>query len=175
MIKCLVCGSHVPKEVAVELMLEGKPQDFCSVGCADTALAEGVALAPPPSPPVPRRILVAVDGSGPSLRAVATAAALAALGHGDVCLLYAVESSGPGVEDAHAQLGYCRRLCEKAGVPTTTRVVFKPPSDAILEAANDAELVVMGSRGRGALAALVLGSVSHRVLEGTRTPVLVVY
>jgi hypothetical protein len=66
MIKCLVCGSHVPKEVAVELTLEGKLQDFCSVGCADAALAEGAALAPPPSPPVPRRILVAVDGSGPS-------------------------------------------------------------------------------------------------------------
>jgi nucleotide-binding universal stress UspA family protein len=198
MIKCPVCGSHVPKDVAVELTLGGQPQGFCSARCADTAMTERAASSPPPQPShVPRRILVAVDGSGPSLRAVTAAAALAALAHGDVCLLCAVDSSWAGAlrmltkgargrdvsaeveraleEDAHAQLNYCRRICEQAGVPTTTRVVLKPPLEAIVEAAKDAELIVMGSRGRGALTGLVLGSLSHRVLGGTRTPVLVVH
>jgi nucleotide-binding universal stress UspA family protein len=183
--------------VAVELTLGGRPQGFCSARCADEALAAGAAFTPPPRPPVPRRILVAVDGSGPALRAAATAAALAATAHGEVRLLCAVDTGWTGAlrmaakgarqsdvsaeveralrEDAEAQLAACRRTCEKAGVPTTTRVVFKPPFEAIVEAAKDADLVVMGSRGRGALTGLVLGSLSHRVLGGTRTPVLVVH
>jgi nucleotide-binding universal stress UspA family protein len=46
---------------------------------------------------------------------------------------------------------------------------------AIVEAAKNADLVVRGSRGRGALSGLVLGSLSHRVLGGMQTPVLVVH
>ena len=197
MIKCPVCGSHVPADVAVELVLGGRARTFCSARCADTELADGVApAAPQPLPPVPRRILVAVDGSGPSLRATATAAAFAAIAHGEVSVLCAVDPGWTDVlhmvprigeldlsaeaeralrDDAEAQVAHCRRICEQAGVPVTTRVVFQPPVEAIVEAARDADLVVMGSRGRGALTGLVLGSLSHRVLEGTRTPVLVVH
>jgi nucleotide-binding universal stress UspA family protein len=50
------------------------------------------------------------------------------------------------------------------------------PADAILEAAaaRRAAMIVIGSRGRGALAASVLGSVSSAVAGGSRCPVMVV-
>jgi nucleotide-binding universal stress UspA family protein len=49
------------------------------------------------------------------------------------------------------------------------------PYQAIIAAASDrgCDLIVMGSHGRGGLAAVVLGSVTTKVLTHTKTPVLV--
>jgi nucleotide-binding universal stress UspA family protein len=46
--------------------------------------------------------------------------------------------------------------------------------DAILDNAHDAELIVVGTRARGSLAELFLGSVSHHVVRHARCPVVVV-
>jgi nucleotide-binding universal stress UspA family protein len=51
----------------------------------------------------------------------------------------------------------------------------KPPLEAILDAAARADLVVMGSRGREALAASSLGSLAQRVVTAARAPVLIVH
>jgi nucleotide-binding universal stress UspA family protein len=72
-----------------------------------------------------------------------------------------------------------RRALNRASVRAA---VDGPAQHSLLSFSSDAihrslrhELVVMSNRGRGALKALVLGSLSHRVLGGTRTPVLVVH
>lgn len=49
-----------------------------------------------------------------------------------------------------------------------------PAADVIVDASKDAELVVVGTRGRGAVATLVLGSTSHRVIQHSHCPVVVV-
>jgi nucleotide-binding universal stress UspA family protein len=61
-----------------------------------------------------------------------------------------------------------------ADVPVEVRVRGGDAASVVLDAAGDAGLVVVGARGRGSLASLFLGSVSHRVVHGARCPVLVV-
>ncbi|SIR76856.1 universal stress protein [Williamsia sterculiae] len=47
------------------------------------------------------------------------------------------------------------------------------PADRLLDAARDAQLIVLGTRGRGGFRGLLLGSTSQAVLHGARCPVLV--
>jgi nucleotide-binding universal stress UspA family protein len=175
---------------------------YCSLRCAEAAEEAGGA---PPSwtpalPALPRRILVAVDGSGPSLRAVEAAVALAVASRGEVRLLHAVDPSwirgrglvpaladatslGVGLDrleellrkDGEAQLELPRRICAQAGVPHSHAVALRPPLPALIEAAEGVDLVVIGSRGMGAVSGALLGSLSHRLIGGVRAPVLVVH
>jgi nucleotide-binding universal stress UspA family protein len=54
------------------------------------------------------------------------------------------------------------------------RVRGGDPAAVVIDSAGDAGLVVVGARGRGSLASLFLGSVSHGVVHGAHVPVLVV-
>ena len=48
------------------------------------------------------------------------------------------------------------------------------PTEAFIERGSDADLIVLGARGRGRLTASVLGSVTHRVLQQAPCPIVVV-
>jgi nucleotide-binding universal stress UspA family protein len=63
-----------------------------------------------------------------------------------------------------------------SGVPcTTVHVVKDHPYEAIIATAkeNDCDLIVMASHGRSGIAAVVLGSVTAKVLTHTKLPILV--
>jgi nucleotide-binding universal stress UspA family protein len=189
LVKCGVCGGHVPAEVAVDVPSAGGER-YCSLRCAMQVDPKAAASA---LPELPRRILVAVDGSGPSLRATQMAAVLARQSGAELTLLHAIDPALirrlPGARsapeaaeleralraEAEAQLGRCRRLCEGAGVPVTLRIELDAPARAVSTAAADADLVVMGSRGLDAASGQAVGSLSQRLLAETRTPLLVIH
>ena len=141
-----------------------------------------------------KRILVPVDGSATSLKAIGNAIALAKAFDGVVTAIYVIDPypfSGVGSDFAHGQAQYlsavtaeaegavqvAREKFESAGVLVETRVVeARSPSRGIMEAAaaTAADLIVMGSHGRRGLEKLVLGSVAQSVLQHAHLPVLVV-
>ncbi len=201
LVKCPKCGAHVPPEVAVETKIDDHVEQFCSVRCATAAETEAARNPSlPPLPELPKRIVVAVDGSGPSLRATEYAVALARATGGSITLVHAIDPSWlrwlpggsalPGAErlglkkdklesgireDAEAQLDRCRRVCEAGGVQVTWRIEVAAPVLAIAHAAAEADLIVMGSRGLGAVSGAAVGSLSHRLIAETRKPVLLVH
>ncbi|MEU8655365.1 universal stress protein [Actinoplanes philippinensis] len=59
-------------------------------------------------------------------------------------------------------------------VTVLAHVVEGHPVEALLQAAAGAELLVVGSRGHGTFAGLLLGSVSHRCVQHAPCPVIVV-
>lgn len=80
-------------------------------------------------------------------------------------------------EAARKHVEAAKRVCDKQGVPSKTVITTGHPVDDIVQEAkkSKADLIVMGSHGRSALAAAVLGSVTYGVMHrDMKTPVLVV-
>ena len=86
------------------------------------------------------------------------------------------------VEKEHR--AYADRLLEKAvasleepGIEVSTAVLYGSPAEAIAEegAASDVGMIVVGSRGNGAVARMFLGSTSDRLMHISPRPVLVVH
>jgi len=146
-----------------------------------------------------KKILVAVDRSAVSLRAVDLAMDLASKYHADLVLLTVVQVvsaldpvleqyarsehvSGPPttvvIEAARQSLSdICNRAHEKGAHTARAEVVVGEPADEILAfaRATQPDLIVMGSRGHGRLAGLLLGSVAEKVAGLATCPVLVVH
>ncbi len=135
-------------------------------------------------------VVVGADGSPDSVAAVAEAAAEAdRLGHEltvvhawHAPMPYASVTVLPGSYDERIEQAERVVLAESlAGLGErypdlvlNRTLVHDQPARALLHAAHDARLLVVGSRGRHGVARMLLGSVSHTVIIHAPCPVLVV-
>ena len=71
-------------------------------------------------------------------------------------------------------LARARSLANEAGVTAESKLVRGIPASVILEEAKPTDLLVMGTHGRSGLGALLLGSVTMRVLHRAFCPVVAV-
>lgn len=133
-------------------------------------------------------VLAAVDGSEESLRAARLALELAGPYGAKLTLLRVVppivlpgdapwtslaEIEAAELEGAEAEV---RAVKQQLGVDAQTMVKRGPPPETIVEVARGLKdcLVVVGSRGKGAVKRLLLGSVADRVVHLSHGPVMVV-
>jgi nucleotide-binding universal stress UspA family protein len=124
-----------------------------------------------------RKILLCYDGSDDAEKAADLAISLALKYEATIVVCHAF-----GHMPATSKPSEVRRLVNpvvdrlsKLGITTLVAIPDAVPAQGILDAADEhrVDLIVMGSRGRGTFANLLLGSTSERVLRYAKVPVLI--
>lgn len=157
-------------------------------------VVRGESALPGPGRPV----LVGVDGSPSSNEAVRYAADAAAAAHAPLRILsayrtltseawaeayiYLEAEGGPDFDtlarrSAAAAASTSARIAQEAypGLDITEQVVEGLPAKVIAKAADQAGLLVVGSRGHGGFIGLMLGSVSHALVHSAPCPVTIIH
>ena len=144
------------------------------------------------------KILVPSDGSKTAQKAARYAVDLAKQLKASIIIMSVVDirsliaQTGPRAETAIYSIepledylkkaaeryaGEIKKLCDKSGVASKISIKIGRPVEEIVKEAkrSKANLIVMGSHGRSALSATVLGSVSYGVIHNdTSIPILIV-
>ncbi|CAO5183202.1 Universal stress protein UspA-like protein [Frankia sp. AiPs1] len=138
----------------------------------------------------PRPVVVGVDGSPNSLAALVWAAAEADQRGVELIAVHAWLAALP-VPFAEAPVDITQALGDQAGavleraitavrdalpagLEPQRRILPCSPSQALLATGQDGDLVVVGARGHGGFAELLLGSVSHQCMIHSTVPVAII-
>ena len=131
------------------------------------------------------KVVVGIDGSADSDAALRWALAEAEVHDGEVVAVYAWQMpfvSNPAAFD-RAELEQDGKdflvdrvsvVAPKPRVPLTTLVAEGDPAESLVSASRDADLLVIGSRGRSTFLGAYLGGVSLRCVVAARCPVTLV-
>jgi nucleotide-binding universal stress UspA family protein len=144
----------------------------------------------PPLLPPPQRILVAFDGSDPATWAIGVAGGMAARGGAELIVLTVVDPAVTAAPELAAVADDVRvAMRQRAETLTDVAVSLAPPGvpvervmregaagDEIVAVAREwqADLVVLGTRGRGRLATFLLGGTAEHVIRRAHCPVVTV-
>jgi|SRR5438034_11580160 len=133
-------------------------------------------------------ILIATDGSAGAREALDTGLALARGSGAVATVVYVRPAPLPILGDpffqrslseelakARAALAEAEAAAARAGVEIETEILEGDTAERVLDLARsrDADVIVVGSRGRGAVAGALLGSVSAELVHKSDRPVLV--
>ncbi|HUK94009.1 MAG TPA: universal stress protein [Gaiellaceae bacterium] len=134
------------------------------------------------------RLVIATDGSPGAREALETGLALARESGAFVTFVYVrhgpssmlgsplyQRSLSEEMQHARSALAEAEELALEVGVESEAEIVEGHPAERVIElaAARDADLIVVGSRGRGGIAGALLGSVSTELVQKADRPVLV--
>lgn len=128
-------------------------------------------------------ILVPLDGSTAAEQALPAAKAIAAARGAQLRLVHVVderEGARSASDLARARglfAAYASDVAKRNGITLAegaTDVLLGSPAERILEAGQQASMIVIASHGRGGFHATFIGSVADKVVRGARVPVLVV-
>ncbi len=150
-----------------------------------TAAVREQEAGPLPAERTAARVVVGVDGSSSSVRALAWAAGEAEQRHSLLQVVSAwhpVSSAYQGTSDLATIRGRRRVLGElivellgtRPGIDVVVDVVRGSPAPVLLEAAEESALLVLGHRGRGGFEGLRLGSVGLHCVMHASCPVAIV-
>jgi nucleotide-binding universal stress UspA family protein len=137
------------------------------------------------------KIVVGVDGSESAQQALEWAAAEAKLRGADLIVVHTWQQPAAVLMSPYAPVladtaaleeGAWRTLTGSVAAASLTEmagqvqqvVVQGPAAPALIEAARDSSLLVVGSRGRGGFAGLLLGSVSQQVAHEATVPIVII-
>ena len=134
------------------------------------------------------KILVPVDGSANSMRGLEAASSLASKIGSSVILLHSVYepsrretggsskiSSERGAEISK-MMANAESVLRKAGVQYTKTVISGDVGHSVVRVAHSkkVDMIVIGSRGRGAMREVFFGSTTNYVVHASKVPVLIV-
>ncbi len=175
-IEQLVARARFNDLVVIEHPSGGGGLPPLSAGAVLIGAGRPILVAPPKSPSsLTRVVAIAWKDSAEAAKAIAVAMPILAKAEKIVVL---------GVNEVSAELPRFRRSLDNAvnylawqGLPADSRVIElrdKPPSDALLAAAQEAnaDLLVMGGYGHSRLRELIFGGFTRHVLNGAALPVL---
>lgn len=140
-----------------------------------------------------KRVLMPTDGSACSETAIREGLEIAKALGAEVTFLYALENPAVMVDatpsmaayvpqlyedlkdNAHEALNQAQSLADEAHVPAHTRLVeHQRPADAIHEAEQTHDMVVMGTHGRRGFNRVMFGSVAEGALRRAKKPYLMI-
>jgi nucleotide-binding universal stress UspA family protein len=137
-----------------------------------------------------KKILVPLDGSKNSLRGLEMAILLARRFQATIvgiCIIYATSRSEfrgtasvekGSYEKVKKFMNFAKTKAAQNGIVFDEKITYGDVGYHIVKFAHDKknkiDMIVLGSRGRGAAREMIFGSTSHHVLHASKLPVLIV-
>jgi len=135
-----------------------------------------------------KNILVPLDGSKNSIRALKNAIVLAKQNDASITGLFVIQSFPTEIGLMKTMLGkalsrhykhfmsIAKTMCTKKGIKFLDVVEFGEEGQTIVSFAdhNNFDLIVIGSRGMGKLGEVFLGSTSNYVMHSSKIPVMII-
>lgn len=142
-----------------------------------------------------KKILVLVDGTENSLRALAYAVDIGKLAAGELIVMTSVktdmktnvetapldqelrtEANSEAVKMGNKVLGGAKNILDDSGVAVQYMLEFGPPAAAALKAVEKigCDTIIVGSRGLGTLKGILNESVSKKLVQEAKVPVIVI-